>query len=471
MKRILINDGTIVGEGRRFAGYIVVDQGIIAEIGEGEYTRDWDGRRIDAAGKIVMPGAIDAHVHFRDPGLTAKGDMRTESASAVAGGVTSVLEMPNTVPPAVTIDELDRKFELAHGRMHTNYSFFLGATGDNLLEIKRFYNTGGRLVKLFMGSSTGGMLMTDQRALAALFAEFGGTIAAHCEDEEIIRRETNFYRAETNSLQREPKTLQGKNNFLQNQRGDRATAAIHPLVRPTEACYAATARAVELADRYGTNLHVCHLTTARELTLFQGFDDSQNNTTWSKKITAEACVPHLWFSDADYARLGNRIKCNPAIKTEADREALRNALTNNRIDLIATDHAPHTAAEKERGYWDAPSGIPSVQHAVAVMFTLAAQGVLPIEAVVEKMCHAPALRFGIADRGFLRKGYAADIAIVNPSEEWTVAPSNILSKCGWSPWEGTRLTARVTTTIVNGQIVWDGREVAEEAAGANLKIK
>jgi dihydroorotase len=404
-------------------------------MGDGEYpgADDFAGTRIDATGHIVMPGVIDPHVHFREPGLTAKGDMATESAAAVAGGVTSVLEMPNTVPPATSRELIAQKFDLAEGRMHTNYSFFLGATTDNLREIKRFEADGGRLVKLFMGSSTGGMLVQDSRALAALFAEFGGVIAAHCEEEAIIRSNTDIFRARF---------------------GDTATAALHPLIRSAEACYVSTARAVELADRYGSALHVCHLTTARELSLFD---------TGSQKITAEACVPHLWFTDADYARLGNRIKCNPAVKTAADREALQTALSGGKISLVATDHAPHTADEKARGYWDAPSGMPSVQFSLPVMFALARQGVLTLEEVVRLMCHAPAVRFGIAGRGFLREGCAADIAIVDPAVKepetgepgWPVTSGTILSRCAWSPWEGTRFSARVVKTLVNGHIAWN----------------
>ena len=444
MNDILIFGGTIVNEGRSFRGWLLVRGGIIAGVGEGEYPHDdnFRGTRIDAGGKIVMPGVIDAHVHFREPGLTAKGDMASESAAAVAGGVTSVLEMPNTVPQTVSLDELARKFDLAEGRMHTNYSFFLGATADNLGEIKRYYTDGGRIVKLFMGSSTGGMLLTDGKALAALFAEFGGVVAAHCEDEDIIRTNTDIYRREL---------------------GERATAAVHPLVRSAEACYVSTARAIEFADRYGAQLHVCHLSTARELALFG------NGSVASKSITAEACVPHLWFSDKDYARLGNRIKCNPSIKTTADREALRAALGGvgeygGRVDLVATDHAPHTLAEKLQPYWSAPSGIPMVQHSLAAMLE-----VLPPETAVEKMCHAPAVRFGIADRGFLRAGYKADIAIVDPAASWVVSRDNILYKCGWSPLEGIRLLRnRVVCTIVGGRIAWDGTQVTAEAAGKRL---
>ena len=480
MKRLLIRGGTIVNEGRRFLGYVLVNDGIIAEVGEGEYPRadHFSGEMIDADGKIVMPGVIDVHVHFREPGLTEKGDMATESAAAVAGGVTSVLEMPNTVPVTTSMDALERKMELAEGRMHTNYSFFLGATNDNLTEVKKFnfYDAPG--VKLFIGSSTGGMLVDSEKTISALFAEFGGVISAHCEDEAIIRANTDIYRREY---------------------GDRATAAIHPLVRSEEACYRATARAVELADKYGAKLHVAHLTTARELSLFSAGDAG------AKRITAEACVPHLWFSDEDYARLGNKIKCNPSIKSPADRDALRAALgdaenrdalqaakqggvfaadtgdvssrAGGKIDLVATDHAPHTAAEKSRGYWDAPSGIPSVQHSLPVMMELAAKGVLTLEGLVEKMCHAPAVRFGIAGRGFLRAGYKADITIVDPAAKSSdgtagrvVAPENILYKCGWSPWEGVRFSSRVVRTIVGGRTAWDGERVTPEPTGERLSF-
>lgn len=465
MGAILISNGTIVNEGRQFRGHIVVRDGVIAEIGEGAHplADDFRGERIDATGKIVMPGVIDCHVHFREPGLTHKGNMSSESAAAVEGGVTSVLEMPNTVPPATTLDALEQKFDLAEERMHCNYSFFLGATTDNLAEIKKMNLRETCGVKLFMGSSTGGMLVDDDRAISALFAEFGGVIAAHCEDEAIIRANTEFYRREL---------------------GDSATATIHPSVRSAEACYRSTARAVELADRYETRLHVAHLTTARELSLFEtvpliGYRG--NAPVAQKRITAEACVPHLWFTDEDYAALGNRIKCNPAIKSAEDRAALRSALNvrgsygsdsfGGKIDLIATDHAPHTVEEKSRGYWEAPSGIPSIQHSLPVMFELASQGVLSLEIIVEKMCHAPAVLFEIADRGFLRAGYKADIAIVDPAAEWMVAPENILYKCGWSPWEGVRFGARVVCTIVGGRVVWDGQQVVPEATGERLTFR
>jgi dihydroorotase len=511
-------------------GYLLVRDDVIVEIGEGAFAGDLpaDTRVVDACGRIVMPGAIDCHVHFREPGLTAKGDMASESAAAVAGGVTSVIEMPNTVPQTVSREALERKFALAEGRMHTNYSFFVGATNDNLQEILKIHSEGGFGsssggfggacgVKLFMGSSTGGMLVEDDYTLSKLFAEYDGVISAHCEDETIIRTNTDIYRAQSGDKATAarsgdkttvipPIATAAATAAISNASSSAAAAtaaaaaasafaAIHPLVRSEEACYRATARAVELADRYGARLHVAHLTTARELALFDSqplfyaSPSADVNQLSLKKITAEACVPHLWFTEADYARLGNRIKCNPAIKTAADRDALRRALGATqaggangfagKIDLVATDHAPHTAEEKSRGYWDAPSGIPSVGHSVAAMFELVAQGELTLETLVEKMCHAPAVRFGIADRGFLRPGYKADIAIVDPAAKdpvtgesgWTVAPENILYKCGWSPWEGARLTARVEMTVVGGRVAWDGSQISETAKGRPLEFR
>ncbi len=491
--KILISGGTIINEGQKFVGYILIDDQRITQIGEGEYPfdhptetyleskvrrccadRSFEGADstdstekregaagarfsfeiIDARGKIVLPGVIDAHVHFREPGLTEKGDMLSESAAAVAGGVTSVIEMPNTRPPATSLDELDRKYKLAYSHgVYTNFEFPLGVTNDNLPEIKKFNFSGGQIVKLFNGSSTGNMLVDDPHTMSALFAEFGGIIAAHCEDETIISSNTEFYR---------------------KQLGNRATAAVHPLIRSAEACYVATARAVELADKYGTRLHVCHVSTERELSLFQ------QGRVAEKHITAEACIPHLWFSDEDYARLGNLIKCNPAIKTAQDRESLRNALTINKLDLIATDHAPHTLAEKQRPYWDAPSGIPMVQHSLPAMLELVSQGVMTLEELVEKMCHAPAIRFGIKERGFLRTGYKADIVIVEPvakcakdenAENEKVGPGNILYKCGWSPLEGTKFGSKVTLTLVNGQVAYDAQNgVASDVNGQKLKF-
>lgn len=445
MSAILISGGEIVNEGQQFRGYVLVRSGLIAEIGAGEYTGDdFRGERIDATGKIVMPGAIDCHVHFREPGLTHKGDMLSESAAAIAGGVTSVFEMPNTIPAATTLDELKRKFELAEGRMHTNYSFFLGATNENLAEVKRLDPRHVCGVKLFMGSSTGNMLVDSDYAISALFAESPAIISAHCEDETIIRTNIDLYR---------------------KREGENAGTEIHPLVRSAEACYRSSSRAVELADKYGTRFHVSHLTTAHELSLF----DAKPYT--GKRITAEACIPHLWFSDEDYTRLGNLIKCNPAIKTAEDRNALREALSSGKIDIVATDHAPHAREEKSRHYWEAPSGIPMVQHSLPVMMELVSKGVLTLETLVDRMCHAPATIFGIAGRGFLREGYKADITIVDPAAEWEVSAENILYKCGWSPLEGQRFGSRVSHTIINGKIAFAGGKILPDIYGERLDFK
>lgn len=441
MSSILISNGTIVNRGRQFRGYILIENDLIADMGEGEYPGDFRGSRIDASGRIVIPGVIDAHVHFRDPGLTHKGDMATESAAAIAGGVTTVLEMPNTQPVTTSLDTLDRKFERAEGRMLANYSFFLGATNENLAEIRRLNPREVCGVKLFMGSSTGNMLVDSDYAVSSLFAESPVIISAHCEDESIIRANTDLYR------QRE---------------GDKATAEIHPLVRTAEACYRSSALAVGLADKYSAKLHVAHLTTARELSLF----DAKPHT--EKKITAEACIPHLWFSDADYARLGNLIKCNPAIKTAEDRNALREALSTGKIDVVATDHAPHTIDEKSRQYWEAPSGIPMVQHSLPAMMELVREGVLTIETLVECMCHAPATIFNIAGRGFLDPGSKADVTIVDPDSPWEVSAENIFYKCGWSPLEGQTFRAKVAYTIINGRVAYRGGELSHEICGERL---
>ncbi len=414
MNSFVISGGTIVNEGRSFVGDVVVRDGVIEGLSQS------GAEIIDARGMLVLPGVIDPHVHFREPGLTAKGDMATESRAAVMGGVTTVLEMPNTSPATTSLELLEQKMEIARTKMATRYGFFVGATSQNILNDIPKFNASKLLcgVKVFIGSSTGDLLVDDERLLSKLFAEYEGVIVAHCEDEAMIREASER---------------------LRRQEPD-ATAAIHTRVRSEEACYRATARAVELADKYGTRLHVAHISTARELALFSGGDVA------AKRITAEACVPHLWFSDDDYARLGNLIKCNPAIKTKRDRLALREALKSRKIDVIATDHAPHTLAEKLRPYWDAPSGIPMVQHSLVAMLEL-----FPPELVVEKMCHAPAVRFGL-EGGFLRTGSPADIVIVDPNASWVVGRDNIDYKCGWSPLEGSRLFRhRVVRTIIGGR--------------------
>lgn len=432
MNRLLIRGGTLVNEGEEFAGYLVVSGDRIERIGRGDYPFDrFDGDVIDASGQLVLPGVIDDQVHFREPGLTSKADIHSESVAAAAGGVTSFMDMPNVVPPTVTNELLEQKFVRAAETSVTNYSFYLGATNDNIAEIRRADPKRVCGVKLFMGSSTGNMLVDDERALAAIFAESPVLVATHCEDEATIRANMTAFRA---------------------RYGESITIDMHPLIRSAEACYRSSSKAVALAERYGGNLHVLHLSTARELDLFDA-----GKPLSQKKITNEVCVHHLWFDDRDYARKGNRIKWNPAVKTEADREALRAGIAGGRVDVVATDHAPHTLAEKDRPYPQAPSGGPLVQHSLPAMLELAARGVFPVGTVVEKMCHAPAVRFAVRGRGFLREGYYADIVLVK-REPWTVSAGNILYKCGWSPFEGETFSHRVTHTLVNGRVVCrDGR--------------
>lgn len=443
MGKILIENGTLVNEGASRKGYVLIDGDRIAETGEGAFGGDFYGTRIEARGKLVIPGVIDDQVHFREPGLTEKGDIASESAAAVAGGITSYMEMPNTKPPATDQSTLEWKYDRAAETSLANYSFYLGATNGNLKEIRQVDPRSVCGVKVFMGSSTGNMLVDDQKTLSAIFAESPVLIATHCEDEAIIRENAEKFRA---------------------RYGDNIDPSMHPLIRSAEACYRSSAHAVELADKYGSNLHVLHLSTARELALF----DAKPLT--DKKITNEICVHHLWFSDEDYATNGYFIKWNPAIKTAADRQALRESLLNGKADVVATDHAPHTLAEKQKPYWQCPSGGPLAQHSLTAMLELAQQGVLPVEKVVEKMCHAPAQRFGVKERGYLRPGYFADIVIVDPASPWTVAKDNLLYKCGWSPFEGTEFSHRVIHTFVNGRHVYDNGELDKSVMGIRLEF-
>lgn len=446
MSSILITNAYIVNEGRRIHGNILIEGDTIKKISQGSCESDFSGfsgRIIDATGKIVIPGIIDTHVHFRQPGLTYKADMHSESIAAAAGGVTTVMDMPNTDPMTVSLQEWEKKNIMAESSCVVNYSFFIGATCDNIEQISKIDPKRVCGVKLFMGSSTGNMLVDDSYSLSAVFAESPVIVSAHCEDESIIRSNTEKYRAEYPN----------------------ATAEIHPRIRPEEACYRSSAKAVELADKYGAKLNIAHITTSRELSLFD------KGPVADKKISAEACIAHLWFCDKDYARKNNFIKCNPSIKTENDRDALRNGLLDNKIDLIATDHAPHTTEEKLRPYWSAPSGMPMIQHSLCAMLNLSHQGILPIETVVEKMCHAPAIRYEIADRGFLRSGYKADIVIINPAQGYTVTKNNILYKCGWSPMEGESFDSSVDMTIINGRIAFENGKVNDEIRGQMLSFR
>ncbi len=434
--KTLITNAEIVNEGRRYCGSIIIEDGRIIEITEKPLQPDASVHEtIDASGCLVMPGVIDSHVHFREPGLTAKADIATESRAAAAGGVTTYFDMPNTVPQTTTPEALEEKFRLAAEKSRVNYSFFFGATNDNLPLIDSLDATRIPGIKLFMGSSTGNMLVDRREALERIFGTVKMPVMAHCEDTAIINR-----------------------NMEEARRSDPRfpDVALHPLIRSAEACYESTSLAVSLARRYGTRLHVAHLTTARELELFAPDDP---------KITAEATVGHLFFTDADYVRMGARIKVNPAIKTAADRTALRKALLDGRITTIGTDHAPHLPGQKQGGCDTAASGMPMIQFSLVTMLELVDDGVLSVERMVELMCHAPARLFGVRERGFLRQGYWADIVIVSPRGPWTVTPELVESRCGWSPMEGHTYRWRVERTLCNGQTVYDGQTVDNDCRG------
>lgn len=443
---ILIHNATIINEGASSIGSLLIDGERISRIFKGEVPeavmRDcW--QVIDAQGLWLMPGVIDDQVHFRDPGLTHKGDLHSESRAAVAGGVTSYMEMPNTNPQTVTWDALCRKMESAAEKSVANYSFYLGATNDNMDELRKADLKRICGVKVFMGSSTGDMLVDNDKALRRIFAEVDTLIATHCEKEDIIRRNIDQYKKEF---------------------GDVVPIQYHPLIRSAEACYQSSAHAVELADKYGAKLHVLHLSTDRELSLFDSKPLDQ------KKITAEVCVHHLWFSDMDYEKMGSRIKWNPAVKTTEDREALRDALKNGKLDVVATDHAPHLLSEKVGGALQAASGGPLVQHSLQVMLELVKMGIYTKELVVEKMSHAPAQLFKVRDRGFIREGYYADLVLVDPSVSYKVTPENILYKCGWSPYEGELFNCSIQTTFVNGNIAYQNGVVSEGVIGKSLEF-
>lgn len=444
--RQLIEGGTIVNEGRTFDGSIVVDGKDILAITEGrtrpEVTVD---ETIDASGCFVLPGIIDDHVHFREPGLTAKADIDSESRAAAAGGVTSYFDMPNTVPQTTTLEALEEKFQIAAQKSHVNYSFFFGATNDNNPLFDQLDKTRIPGVKLFMGSSTGNMLVDRREALDQIFSKAGMPIMAHCEDTAIINRNMA-----------EAKRLYGEDPDVRH----------HPAIRSEEACYESTRLAVELAKKHDTRLHVAHLTTARELELFP----SPSTIHHLPSITAEATVSHLYFSDRDYALLGTRIKCNPAVKGERDREALQQALSDGRITVVATDHAPHLLAQKEGGCAKAASGMPMIQFSLVTMLELVDHGVLTLGRLVELMCHNPARLFGVVNRGFLRPGYRADIVLVRPGAAWTVTPTVIKSKCGWSPMEGHTYLWQVQRTICNGHTVYNRGWIDDSYIGEPLRF-
>ena len=430
MKDILIKDATLVNNGESFKWSVLVGDGRIKKIIRGNPDDEYkDCRVIDARDKYLFPGIIDDHVHFREPGLTHKADITSESAAAAAGGVTSFMEMPNTRPQTNTLMLLEEKHQLAAERSLINYSFYLGATNDNLDEIRRINPATTCGVKLFMGASTGNMLVDNSKTLEGIFSDCPVLIAAHCEDEEIIKKNTVA---------------------CLNKYGENMPARCHPEIRSEEACYRSSSQAVQLARKHNSRLHILHVSTAREIELFEPVVPGKE-----KKITAEVCVHHLWFNDADYGRYGTHIKWNPAIKTRHDQESLLNGLLDNRMDVVATDHAPHTLAEKGSPYANAPSGGPMIQHSLAAMLELYHRGLLSLESVVEKMCHAPARLFQVSSRGYLTEGYYADLVLVSLNDPWTVNRENIYYKCGWSPLEGTRFRSKVVLTMVNGNIVYE----------------
>lgn len=444
MKTVLIKNAKIVNEGQIFLGDVLIENEYIVEISENIVPKTSNYQLINAGGNYLLPGVIDDQVHFREPGLTHKGNIASESRAAVAGGITSYIEQPNTVPNAITQELLEDKYSIAAKTSYANYSFMMGGTNNNLEEILKINPKNVAGLKLFLGSSTGDMLVDNPESLEKIFSSTKLLIAVHSEDENTIKANFDKFKAIY---------------------GDAIPVQFHPQIRSEEACYKSTERIVALAKKTGARLHVFHLSTAKELEFF-----TNEIPLEEKKITAEVCIHHLWFSDKDYETKGNFIKWNPAVKTSEDRTALWEALLDDRIDVIATDHAPHTLAEKQQEYTKAPSGGPLVQHALVAMFEANYQGKIAIEKIVEKMCHNPAKLFKIDKRGFIKVGYYADLVIVNPNLPWTVNASNILSKCGWSPFDNFNFQASVTHTFVNGELVYDNFKVNEIIAGKRLEF-
>ena len=441
--KTLIKGGHLVNEGRISDGFIVVENGNIIAITKQQPEASFD-ETIDASGCYVLPGLIDDHVHFREPGLTAKADIDSESRAAAAGGVTSYFDMPNCVPQTTTPEALEEKFQLASKKSHVNYSFFFGATNDNADSFSQLDATRIPGVKLFMGSSTGNMLVDRQQSLERIFKTCQLPLMAHCEDTNIIDRNMKE---------------------VQQAWGEDPPVSMHALIRSEEACLASSAKAVELAKKYGTRLHIAHISTAEELEFFTAGCDSV-----ATNITAEACVGHLYFTQLDHESLGAKIKVNPAIKTPVDRFLLREALNDGRISVVGTDHAPHLLEQKQGGCVKAASGMPMIQFSLVTMLELVDEGVLTIERLVELMCHNPARLFGVQQRGFLREGYRADITIVRPHAPWTVTADIIESKCKWSPMEGHEYQWRVERTLCNGQTVYDDGVVNDAVIGEEIRF-
>lgn len=443
MKQVtLIKNAKIVNEGKIIEGDILTENAIIKRIDRSISTKSADVVVIDAKGNYALPGMIDDQVHFREPGLTHKANIETESKAALAGGITSFIEMPNTNPQTTTLEKLEEKFAIAKQTAYANYSFMFGGTNDNLDEILKIDPKTVAGLKLFLGSSTGNMLVDDPKVIEKLFSSTDMVISVHCEDEATIRKNIDTFKAKY---------------------GDAIPMEKHPIIRSEEACYISSSKAIELAKKTGARLHVFHLSTGKETELF-----SNKIPLKDKKITAEVCIHHLWFSDEDYAKKGSLIKWNPAVKTAKDRAQLWEALLDDRIDVIATDHAPHTIEEKNNPYLKAPSGGPLVQHALVALLEAHHQGKISIEKIVEKTAHNPAILFNIEQRGYLKEGYYADIVIADLNNPWTVTKDNILYKCGWSPFNGNTFKSRITHTILNGQLVYNNFKVLNVKAGKRL---
>lgn len=444
MGRKLIQNAIIVNEGSRKTGSVLIDGDRIEKVIFGDEKLEFpsDTQVIDASGMLLIPGVIDDQVHFRDPGLTHKGDIYTESKAAVAGGVTSYMEMPNTIPQTVTIQRLEEKFAYAATKALANFSFYLGATNDNLAELKKARPEDTCGIKVFMGASTGNMLVDDKETLRGIFSEIDLLIATHCEDEETIRA--------------------NKEKYL-HEFGEDIPVEYHPKIRDVEACYRSSKMAIDLAKKYGSRLHVLHLSTEKEMALFDNSLPLEE-----KKITAEVCVHHLIFDDTHYKTKGALIKWNPAVKSASDKKALLKALLEDKIDVIATDHAPHLLEEKEGGALKATSGGPLVQHSLVAMMQMVKEEKITVEKVVEKMCHAPAKLFRVKDRGFIKEGYFADLVVLSDGAPWTVSKENLLYKCGWSPLEGTTFDYRVSKTFVNGNLVYNEGLFDERVKGKRL---
>lgn len=429
-KALLIHQARIVNDGKIEENDVLIEGDRISRIGSNRPQFKYE--EFDAQGRFLMPGIIDDQVHFREPGLTYKADIGSESRAGVAGGVTSFMEMPNTIPAATTLDLLEQKFDLARNESFCNYSFYLGASDHNLEEIKKVdpYRYAG--IKIFMGSSTGDLLVQDEGALEKIFRESPTLIATHCEDERMYRHKLEEYKVKY---------------------GEEIPAHCHEFIRSAEGCLTSSTKAVGLAQQFGSRLHILHISTEEELTLFSNLIPLEQ-----KKITAEVCVHHLFFDQGDYATLNNKIKCNPSIKAGHHRKALWNALMDNRLDIIATDHAPHTLQEKTGGYLQAASGLPLIQHSLQIMLDFYHHGLISLESIVEKMCHSPARCFQVMDRGYIREGYFADLCLVDTEEQQLISKENIYYKCGWSPLENRSFRGRVKTTWVNGNMVFqDGK--------------